>query len=59
MVGRFNKLTVKDVEENSTDLLSHLFESRPNLRHYSGTSLGVRKNHKKERLKTDCLQAEN
>jgi len=51
MVGRFNELTVKDVEENSTDLFSHLFESTPNLRHCSGTSLAVRKNHTKERLK--------
>jgi hypothetical protein len=59
MVGRFNELTVKDVEENGTDLFSHLFESRPNLKHYPGTSLGVRKNRTKGRLKTDCLQAEN
>jgi len=54
LVGRFNKLTAKDVEENSTDLFPHLFESRPNLRHYPG----VRKNHTKEILKTECFQAE-
>lgn len=59
LVGRFNKLTAKDVEENSTDSFSHLFESRPNLIHYPGSSLCVRKNDTKERLKTECFQAEN
>jgi len=58
LVGRFNKLTAKDVEENSTDLFAHLFETRPNLRHYPGSYLGVRKNHTKEILKTECFQAE-
>jgi hypothetical protein len=51
MVGRCNELTVKDVEENSTDLLSHLFGSRPSLRHYSGTSPGVRKKSYKRKTK--------